>query len=476
MSDVQIDSKEAVVLSCLLQREDYVRQVVMFIEESLFESRFPQFIFRHMNMHFDKYKNLPTEEAMILSLESEKQLSDSNLKDILDTLSILYDTDTSHHKLDWLMDMTEEWVQYTTCKNGIMEAVNILHDSGNRERGEILEIMKKAMGVHFDKDIGHDYVVDAHKRFEFYSKTENKIPCDLSMLNTITNGGVTRKTFNAIAALSGGGKSMLLTHLAASYIKDGLNVLYISMEMAEERIAERIDANLMNIPIQNVQTIPFNQYARNVDKISSNYAGKIIIKEYPTGASNANHFRHLLDELETKKGFIPDILIIDYLNICASSRVKANNGTNSYSLIKSVSEELRGLAIEKNVVLWTALQLNRNGMGSSDPEMTDVADSIGISYTADLLLALVNTEELMQIGQCMMKQMKNRYHDVSTNNKFILGVERPKMRFFDAANSSVDNNREAEYAPESDSYGSGFGRSDLKAMERQEKYSKFKFE
>lgn len=478
MSDIELNSKEAVVLSSLLQREDFVREVIPFMEEDLFESLLPKVIMTHMKQYFEKYNSLPSEEAMVLSLENEKRFKDETLRKAIDTMYVLYETDTSQHKLKWLVDTTEEWVQYRTVQNAVIESAMIITgEDKKRDRGAILEIMKKAMSVQFDKNVGHDYIDDADKRFEFYTNQENKIPCDLSMMNTITNGGVTKKTMNLICAISGGGKSMMLTHLAASYIKQGLNVLYITMEMAEERIAERIDANLMNIPIQDIQNLPFNQYAKNVQKIKDKYSGKIVIKEYPTGAANTNHFRHLFDELETKKEFKPDILIIDYLNICASSRVKGHtSGATTYTIIKSVAEEIRGLSIEKDVVCWSAIQLNRSGMSSSDPEMTDAADSIGIAYTADLMLGIVNTEELLQMGQCMIKQMKNRYHDVSTNNRFVIGVERPKMRFFDVANSSLDNNGEQEYVPESEKHGSGFGRQELKSMERKEKYASFNFD
>jgi replicative DNA helicase len=363
---------------------------------------------------------------------------------------------------EWLYEKSEKFCKDKAVYNAIMESIHII-DGKNETQTEnaIPEILSEALSVSFDTHIGHDYIEDADERYEFYHKAESKIPFDLEMFNTITQGGTPNKTLNMILAGTGVGKSLFMCHHAAACLSQNNNVLYITCEMAEERIAERIDANLMDITMDDMKSLPKQIYDKKLETATQGCTGKLIVKEYPTATAHANHFRALLDELKLKKKFIPDIIFIDYLNICASSRMKQNANVNSYTYIKAIAEELRGLAVERNVPIFSATQTNRSGFNNSDVGLEDTSESFGLPATADLMFALISTEELEEANQMMIKQLKNRYNDVITNKKFVVGINRAKMKLFDVdpheQTGLVDTN-----LSEDTEYGNGFGEDSFK--------------
>ena len=421
-------SVEKLIFSNLVYNEDYGRKAIPFLREEYFHDVADRTVFGLMHEYVEKYNSFPSKEALGIDL-ANKSLGDQTFKQAKEVIESLSAEET---KLDWLLDQTEKFCQEKAIYNGIMQSIQILDDkSGERAKGSIPKILSDALGVSFDTSIGHDFLEDSNTRFEFYHTKEVRIPFDLDYFNKITGGGLPRKTLNIALAGTGVGKSLFMCHCASANLLSGLNVLYITLEMSEEKIAERIDANLLDIPVSELGTIPKDMYERRVSKLKSKAKGKLIIKEYPTACAGSGNFRHLLNELKLKKNFIPDVIYIDYLNICMSSRLKAGSNINSYTYVKAIAEELRGLAVEFNVPVISATQTTRSGYSSSDVGLEDTSESFGLPATADLMFALLATDELSEQYQIMVKQLKNRFSDPSSIRKFIIGIDKTKMRLFD---------------------------------------------
>ena len=384
-----------------------------------------------------KYNECPTHEALNIQLNDLSGHNDEEIKNAQNIINACKENseETPH---DFLVDETEKWCKDRAIYNAVMESIQIIDKSSTREKGEIPDILKDALSVSFDQHIGHDFIEDADDRFMSYNTVEDKLPFDLELMNKITKGGLPNKTLNVIMAGTGVGKSLFMCHCAANNLMMGKNVLYISMEMSEEKIAERIDANLMNLPIQELSNLPKEMYDKKVKSIRDKTTGKLIVKEYPTASAHTGHFRHLLQELNLKKDFLPDIIYLDYLNICASSRMRASSSVNSYTMVKSIAEELRGLAVEFKLPIVTATQTNRQGFTSTDVGLEDTSESFGLPATADLMVALISTEELEELDQIMVKQLKNRYNDPTYYRRFIIGVDRARMKLYDCEQSATE--------------------------------------
>ena len=418
------------ILRSLLTNEEYLRKVVPFLKPNYFEGSL-KVIFKQVAAFVDKHNTLPTLEAFRIDLEQNEKVSDDMFTEVSALLPEVFspvDIDQ-----DFLLEKTENWCQDRAVHIAVMEAINILDGkSETMTKNAIPDILSEALGVAFDTNIGHDYIDNAEDRFEFYTRVEDKLPFDIELLNKITKGGLPDKTLNIALAGTGVGKSLFMCHVGANALLQGKNVLYITMEMAEERIAERIDANLLDIPIDQLDKMPKAMFTEKVNNLAKKTVGKLIVKEYPTGSAHVGHFRALLKELKLKRSFIPDIIFIDYLNICSSSRMKSMGGAiNSYTYIKAIAEELRGLAVEFGVPVLSATQTTRSGYGNSDPGLEDTSESFGLPATADLMFALVSNEELDQSGQIMVNQLKNRYNDPNKNKRFVVGIDRSKMRLYD---------------------------------------------
>jgi archaellum biogenesis ATPase FlaH len=421
---------EQTILRNLLTDENYMRKVLPFIKPDYFEGVY-RILFKEAGKYVGKYNKLPTAESFKIELDQTDKLTGEQYTMAVDILPQLFTGEQIDNQ--WLLDTTEKWCQDRAIYNAIMESISII--DGKHEtmtKGALPDLLSQALGVAFDTNVGHDYVENYEERFDFYHTEEDRIPFDLDYLNRITKGGVPRKTLNIALAGTGVGKSLFMCHVAAGALVEGRNVLYITMEMAEERIAERIDANLLNTPIDQLSNMSREMFKNKVEDIARKTAGKLIVKEYPTGSAHAGHFRALLNELKLKRQFEPDIIFIDYLNICASSRMKAMGGSiNSYTYIKAIAEEIRGLAVEFNVPIFSPTQTTRSGFGNSDVGLEDTSESFGLPATADLMFALIATEELEQLGQMMVKQLKNRYNDPTQHKRFVIGVDRSKMRLYD---------------------------------------------
>ena len=421
---------EQTILRNLLTDEKYMRKVLPFIKPDYFEGIY-RILFREAGKFVAKYNKLPNAEAFKIELDNADKLNDEQYNLAMDIVPQLFTGEKVDDK--WLIDTTEKWCQDRAIYLAIMESISII--DGKHEqltKGALPDLLTKALGVGFDLKVGHDYVENAGERYEFYHTEEDRLPFDLEYFNSITKGGVPRKTLNIALAGTGVGKSLFMCHVASSALVQGFNVLYITMEMAEERIAERIDANLLDVPIDQLDKISKDRFTLMVNNIAKKTTGKLIIKEYPTGSAHAGHFRALLNELKLKRQFEPDLIFIDYLNICASSRMKGMGGAiNSYSYIKAIAEELRGLAVEFDIPIFSATQTTRSGYSNSDIGLEDTSESFGLPATADLMFALISTEELEQQGQFMVKQLKNRYNDPTLHKRFVIGVDRSKMRLFD---------------------------------------------
>jgi archaellum biogenesis ATPase FlaH len=407
-----------------------MRKVLPFVQVEYFEGVYKT-LFVEIGKFVAKYNKLPTAETYKIQLDESGSLTEENYNQAIEVIPQLFDKEKSDE--EWLLDQTEKWCQDRALFNAVMESISII-DGKHKSltKNALPEILTKALGVSFDTNIGHDYLANFAERYEFYHQDEERLPFDLEYFNIITKGGLPRKTLNIILAGTGVGKSLFMCHQAAAALTDGKNVLYITMEMAEERIAERIDANLLNVPIADLTELSKENFAERVANISKRTNGKLIVKEYPTGQANTAHFRNLLGELKLKKSFVPDIVFIDYLNICASSRMKGMGGSiNSYTYIKAIAEEMRGLAVEFNLPIVSATQTTRSGYGNSDVGLEDTSESFGLPATADLMFALISSEELESMGQIAVKQLKNRYNDVGYKKRFVIGVDRAKMRLFD---------------------------------------------
>ena len=441
---------ETTILRNLVFDEDYARKVIPFIQPDFFEVSTEKTIFQEIVHFIVKYNSNITLEALQIEIENRTDLTEEEIKQSREIVISLH---SSLVDAQWLLDTTEKWCRDRAIYLALMESIHIADgDDEKKNRDAIPSILSEALAVSFDNHIGHDYLQDYEERYESYHRKENKIEFDLEYFNKITKGGLPNKTLNIALAGTGVGKSLFMCHVASSVLLQGRNVLYITMEMAEEKIAERIDANLLNVPIQDLTDLPRSSFENKVTKLAEKTQGSLIIKEYPTASAHSGHFKALLNELALKKSFRPDIIFIDYLNICASSRYKSGVSVNSYSYIKAIAEELRGLAVEANVPIVSATQTTRSGYGSSDVDLTDTSESFGLPATADLMLALISTEELEELGQIMVKQLKNRYNDPTINKRFVVGIDRAKMRLYDceqtAQDDIVDSGQEEEYTYE----------------------------
>ena len=436
---------ETTILRNLVFNEEFARKTIPFIEPDFFEQRTDKILFEEIVSFITKYDTCATLEALNIEVENRTDLTAEEVKQINDTSKELNDSPVDSQ---WLLDITEKWCRDRAIYLALMESIHIADgEDSKKNRDAIPSILSDALAVSFDNNIGHDYIQNSDDRYEYYHRTEDKIPFDLEYFNKITKGGLPNKTLNIALAGTGVGKSLFMCHFASSVLLQGRNVLYITMEMAEEKIAERIDANLLNIPIQEISELPKMMFDSKVNSLMKKTQGTLIIKEYPTASAHSGHFKALLNELALKKSFRPDIIFVDYLNICASSRYRANSNVNSYSYIKAIAEELRGLAVEANLPIVSATQTTRSGFASSDVDLTDTSESFGLPATADLMFALISTEELEGLNQIMVKQLKNRYNDPTIYKRFIIGIDRAKMRLYDVevdaqqdlVNSGQDN-------------------------------------
>ena len=442
-----METVETTILKNLLYTDEYSRKVLPFLKKEYFEDYNEKIIFEEISNFIEKFNNLPTKETLIIESEKRTDINDDSFKNICNYINTLEVTPSDHQ---WLLDTTEKWCKDRAIYLALVESISIADGNAEKKTPDAIpSILSDALAVSFDNQVGHDYLQDYEERYEFYHKREEKIPFDLEFFNKITKGGLPNKTLNIALAGTGVGKSLFMCHVASSALLQGKNVLYITLEMAEEKIAERIDANLLNVNIQEISNLPQQIFESKVTKLSHKTQGTLIIKEYPTASAHSGHFRSLLNELALKKSFRPDIIFIDYLNICASSRYKANGNINSYSYIKAIAEELRGLAVEANLPIVSATQTTRSGYSNSDVDLTDTSESFGLPATADLMFALISTEELESLNQIMVKQLKNRYHDPTMNKRFVVGIDRGKMKLFDCEQSAqediVDSGQEEEY-------------------------------
>ena len=438
---VQQSRIEQTIISSLFFREDYTRKVLPFIKEEYFGNRVEQILFGQIFQFVEKYNNLPTKDAMLIELSQRRDINEEELSHIKDYVVAVENSEADEQ---WLLETTEKFCKDRAVHNAVLSGIKILDGKDKKQTPEAIpHILSEALAVSFDKSVGHDYIEDAEARFKFYHTKEKRYQFDLDYMNRITKGGVPSKTLNIALAGTGVGKSLFMCHVASSYLLQGLNVLYITLEMAEERIAERIDANLLDVTMEDLHDMPKQLYDGKIKKLREKTQGQLIVKEYPTASAHSGHFKSLINELALKKSFKPDVIFIDYLNICASARFKGGN-ISSYFYIKAIAEELRGLAVEANVPIFSATQTTRTGYVSTDLGLEDTSESFGLPATADFMFALMSNEELEALGQMKVKQLKNRYNDPSVNRAFIIGVDRAKMRLYDVQQSSqniVDANQ-----------------------------------
>lgn len=431
---------EKTIFNNLLNNEDYGRKVIPFLKTEYFNDRNDKIVFELIDSYVNEYNAFPTKEALVIDLNARDDLSEDQYAECQEVIESIPNHSDHLSQIDWLIDTTEKFCQDKAIYNAIRESIKILDDkTGKYAKGNIPQLLSDALAVSFDTSIGHDFLADTESRFDFYHRREERIPFDLEYLNRITRGGLPRKTLNILLAGTGVGKTLAMCHMAASNLVSGKNVLYITMEMAEEKIAERIDANLLNTPLDELYQLPRETYQKKVERLKEKTVGRLIIKEYPTSSAGAANFRHLLNELKIKKNFVPDIIYIDYLNICMSSRMKQGGSVNSYTYIKAIAEELRGLAVEFNVPIVSATQTTRSGFDNSDVGLTDTSESFGLPATADFMVALIATEELKALNQIMVKQLKNRYNDPEMYKRFVVGVDRSRMRLYDAEQSAQED-------------------------------------
>ena len=429
---------ETTILKNLIYNEEYTRKVLPFLSVNYFQEREDKILYEKIAEYINQYNALPTQEALAIELD-KSSIKDEEFQNTLKLLeSITNENDEAN--ISWLLDSTEKFCQDRAIYNAVVESISILDEKGRntRDKGSIPDILSDALSVSFDPHVGHDYFLDADERYKFYHRIEEKIPWDLEFFNRITKGGLSNKTLNIALAGTGVGKSLFMCHVAASCLSQNYNVLYITLEMAEERIAERVDANLLNISIDDLQKIPKDLYDKKIDKLKQTIKGKLIVKEYPTAAANVNHFRALLNELNLKKSFVPNIILIDYINICTSSRIKPGSNVNSYTYIKSIAEELRGLAVENAIPILSATQTTRSGFTNTDIGLEDTSESFGLPATADFMFAIISTEQMEELNQIMIKQLKNRYSDPTSNRKFVIGIDRSKMKLYDVEQFAQD--------------------------------------
>jgi replicative DNA helicase len=414
-----------------------MRKVIPFLKRDYFTETLDSKVYDYISKFIEEYNSTPNIDALIIAAQNDKSLSDDQYKEVIELVQTLENSEVNK---EWLEKETEKFCKDKAIYNAILSSISII-DGRNKSLSTdgIPQLLQDALSVSFDKRVGHDYIENAEERYDFYHRVETRIPFDLDLFNKITNGGMPNKTLNVVLAGTGVGKSLFMCHVAASVLNQGKNVLYITMEMAEERIAERIDANLMNITLDQLKDLPKSIFNNRIEKLKDKLNGKLIIKEYPTAGAHVGHFNALLNELQLKKQFKPDIIIVDYLNICASARFKAGANINSYTLIKAIAEELRGMAVENNVPILSATQTTRSGYGNTDVELTDTSESFGLPATVDFMFALISTEDMEQLNQLMVKQLKNRYNDPTVNKRFVIGVDRAKMKLYDVETSAQKN-------------------------------------
>ena len=430
-----IERIERTILRNLIFNEEYYRKVVPFLKSEYFEEPHEKTIFEEISDFASKYDKVPTQEVLTINLQNRNDLTDESYQNSVQTIQELTDEWVEYN---WLCDSTEKWCKDRAIYLALLRSVKIADGGDPKVSNDAIPgILQEALAVSFDEHIGHDYIEQASDRYDFYHRIEEKVPFDLEKFNYITKGGLSNKTLNVALAGTGVGKSLFMCHMASAALLQGRNVLYITCEMAEEKIAERIDANLLNVPVKDIAELPEVIFTSKVQEISRKTRGKLIIKEYPTASAHAGHFKALLNDLSLKKDFKPHIIFVDYLNICASSRYKGAV-VNSYTYVKAIAEELRGLAVECNVPIVSATQTTRSGFGNSDPDLTDTSESFGLPATADFMFALISTEELEQQGRLMVKQLKNRYSDLVTSRKFMVGIDRSKMKLYDVADDASD--------------------------------------
>ena len=445
-----MDKIEFLILKNLIHNEDFMRKVVPFVKLEYFEDSNQRIVYEEIFNFVAEYNEAPTKEILNIEVQKRKDLNETSIKEIIHLIKCLDDNPV---EFEWLLNTTEKWCRDRAIYLALVESIGIADGQDkNKQPDAIPSILSEALAVGFDNHVGHDYLEDYAERFDLYNKKEERIEFDLEFFNKITKGGLPNKTLNIALAGTGVGKSLFMCHVASSVLLQGKNVLYITLEMSEERIAERIDANLLNVNIQDIADLPKQMFENKVTNLAEKTQGTLIIKEYPTASAHSGHFTSLLNELALKKSFRPDIIFIDYLNICASSRYRAGSNVNSYTVVKAIAEELRGLACEANVPIISATQTTRSGFGSSDVELTDTSESFGLPATADLMFALISTEELEGLGQIMVKQLKNRYNDLNMFKRFVIGVDRAKMRLYDceqtAQDDILDSGKEEEYTYE----------------------------
>ena len=429
---------ETTILGNLLQNEEYTRKVLPFLKNDYFSRNPEKIIYGTVSDFVTKYNSLPTKEALSIELQ-EKKINEEEFKETMELLDDISKDTQEHTDLGWLLDTTEKFCQDKAIYNAVVESIGILdNQKSSQDKGLIPEILSDALSVSFDPHVGHDYLDDSDDRFEFYHRVEEKIPFDLEYFNKITKGGLPQKSLNICLAGTGVGKSLFMCHVASACLSQNQNVLYITLEMAEEKIAERIDANMLDIAVDDLHALSKDMYDRKIENLRKTTKGKLIVKEYPTASANVNHFRALLNELNLKRSFVPDIIFVDYLNICTSSRIRTGANVNSYTYIKSIAEELRGLAVENKIPIVSATQTTRSGYSNTDVGLEDTSESFGLPATADLMFAIISTEQMEELGQIMVKQLKNRYNDPTVNRKFIVGIDRAKMRLFDVDQAAQD--------------------------------------
>ena len=429
-------SVERIILKNLLRNENYTRKVLPFLKSEYFLADDDRVLFQTIQDFILKYNAQPTKDSLLIEIDSIKNLTEDTVKKIQSNIDQI-NKDTDDTNTDWLVSTTEQFCQDKAVYNAMMKSIEIMNNkNGSLSKGAIPQLLSDALAVSFDTAIGHDFFDQYEERYEYYHRVEEKIAFDLEFFNKITKGGVSKKTLNMIMGGVHTGKSMFLCHFSAAYLAQGKNVLYITLEMAEEEIAKRIDCNLLNITFDDLEKISKDMFDKKVKTAMSKTNGKLIIKEYPATTASIHHFKSLLNELELKKKFVPDVIMIDYINLCASSRLKAGSASDTYVYVKSVAEEVRGFGQQCGIPIWSATQLNRSGFGSSDPDMTNTAESFGLPATVDLLLVLIATEEMKQLNQIMVKQLKNRYHDMELNKRFVVGVDKSKMKLYDVEASA----------------------------------------
>ena len=429
---------ETTILGNLLINEEYTRKVLPFLKNDYFTSNAEKTIHETIGDFVTKYNSLPTKEALSIELQ-EVKINEEEFKETMELLDDISKDTEEYADLGWLLDSTEKFCQDKAIYNAVVESISILDSQkSDQDKGVIPEILSDALSVSFDPHVGHDYLDDSDDRFEFYHRVEEKIPFDLEYFNKITKGGLPQKSLNICLAGTGVGKSLFMCHVASACLSQNQNVLYITLEMAEEKIAERIDANMLDIAVDDLHALSKDMYDRKIENLRKTTKGKLIVKEYPTASANVNHFRALLNELNLKRSFVPDIIFVDYLNICTSSRIRTGANVNSYTYIKSIAEELRGLAVENKIPIVSATQTTRSGYSNTDVGLEDTSESFGLPATADLMFAIISTEQMEELGQIMVKQLKNRYNDPTVNRKFIVGIDRAKMRLFDVDQAAQD--------------------------------------